>query len=230
MRGKYCIGAAVVLAAGFLLAAFLLWPKSGRAVEDAREAVERGSPVDFEALQAENKDIYAWLYIPGAGISEPLLQRDGDSGYYLTHDDTGTESAGGALFTESAYNRKDFSDTATVIYGRNQEGPFGKLQASYSAPEDLRENGEILVYLPGETIWYQVFAAAPFRNYHLLHYFNFDNEARFRAFIQAVRSVRAIDANWCEDVAAAPGDSLLILSTNRFGSAEHSYLVLAKRL
>lgn len=230
MRGRYWVGAAAVLTACFLLAAFLLWPKNGRAVEAAREAVENGSPVDFDALQAGNKDIYGWLYLPGAGISEPLLQREGDGGYYLTHDAAGAENAGGALFTESAYNRKDFSDTATVIYGRNQEGPFGKLQTSYSAPEDLRENGEIMIYLPGETIRYQVFAAVPFRNYHLLHYFNFDNEARFRAFIQAVRSVRAIDANWCEDAAAAPGDSLLILSTNRFGSAEHSYLVLAKRL
>lgn len=230
MRGKYYIGAAVVLAAGFLLAAFLLWPKSGRAVEDAREAVEHGLPVDFEALQAENEDIYAWLYIPGVGINEPLLQREGDSVYYLTHDDTGAENAGGALFTEGAYNRKDFSDTATVIYGRNQEGPFGRLQASYSAPEDLRENGEIMIYLPEEAIRYQVFAAVPFRNYHLLHYFNFDNETRFRAFLQAVRSVRAVDANWREEAAAEPGDSLLILSTNRFGNAEHSYLVLAKRL
>ena len=230
MRGKYYIGAAVVLAAGFLLAAFLLWPESGRAVEDAREAVEHGLPADFEALQAENEDIYAWLYIPGVGINEPLLQRDGDSVYYLTHDDTGAKNAGGALFTEGAYNRKDFSDTATVIYGRNQEGPFGRLQASYSAPEDLRENGEIMIYLPEEAIRYQVFAAVPFRNYHLLHYFNFDNETRFRAFLQAVRSVRAVDANWREEAAAEPGDSLLILSTNRFGNAEHSYLVLAKRL
>lgn len=38
-------------------------------------------PVDFAALQAENKDIYAWLYIPGTGINEPLVQREDDSYY-----------------------------------------------------------------------------------------------------------------------------------------------------
>lgn len=230
MRNKCWVAAGVILSACFLLAAFLLWPKSARAVEEARKAAEHGSPVDFDALQTENADIYAWMYISGAGINEPLLQREGDTFYYLTHDCVGAEDGGGALFTESAYNQKDFSDTATVIYGKNQEGPFGQLQSVYSAPEDLMENGEIMIYLPEETIRYQVFAAAPFRNYHLLHYFNFDNETRYQAFLQAIRSVKAIDANWREDAAAGPGDRLLILSTNRFGNADQSYLVIAKRL
>lgn len=230
MRSKCWAGAGSILAACFLLAAFLLWPKNTRSVEEARRVAEHGLPVDFDALQADNADIYAWLYIPGTGINEPLLQKEGDSFYYLTHDCVGAEDSGGALFTESTYNHKDFSDTATVIYGRNQAGPFGPLQSMYSAPEDLLEKGEIMIYLPGETIRYQVFAAVPFRNYHLLHYFNFGNESRFQAFMQAIRSVKAIDANWREDAAASPGDQLLILSTNRFGSADQSYLVLAKKL
>lgn len=233
--------AAVLLAAVLLLAAFLLWPGDGRVVDDVRAAVayaaqtengEYACPVDFAALQAENKDIYAWLYIPGAGISEPLLQREGDSFYYLTHDCVGGEEECGALFTESAYNRKDFSDTATVIYGKNTSGErlFGTLQAEYSSAEGLRKNEEIIVYLPQETIRYQAFAAAPFRSYHLLHYFNFDNSTRYQAFLQAVRSVKAVDANWNEDVSAGPDSPLLILSTNRFRNADGSYLVLAKRI
>ena len=101
--------------------------------------------------------------------------------------------------------------------------------ASYSSLEGLIKNAEIIIYLPGETLRYEAFAAMPFRNYHLLHYFDFSNETRFQAFMQAAHSVKAVDANWNEAVTVMPGDCLLILSTTRFGSADTTYLVLAKR-
>lgn len=239
MKGKYGAGAALVLCA--LWAAALLWPGDSRVIEAARDAVESpwtnsagtsGCPVDFSALQAENGDIYAWLYIPGTGINEPLVQREGDSYYYLSHNSAGRRDASGALFTEAAYNGKDFSGPAVVIYGRSTaEGRlFDGLQAAYSSPEGLAEYDEVLVYLPEETLRYQVFAAAPFRSCHLLHYFRFEKEERFRAFLQAVDSVKAIDANRNGDVAVAPGDRLLILSTPRAGGSDMSYLVLARRV
>ena len=127
MKGKYWAGATAAILC-VLCAAVLLWPKGSRVIEQTRVAVENAAacgdesdhcPVDFAALQEENKDIYAWLYIPGTGINEPLVQRGDDSYYYLTHDSAGKEDQSGALFTETAYNQKDFSDPAVVIYGKN---------------------------------------------------------------------------------------------------------------
>ena len=237
VKRKYWAGAALVLCV--LCAAALLWPKGNRVLEATRDAVENtdsaGSyacPVDFSALQAENTDIYAWLYIPGVGINEPLVQREDDSYYYLSHDSAGKKDSSGALFTEAAYNQKDFSDPAVVVYGMNTAKGrlFDGLQAAYSSPDGLKDFGEIIIYLPEETLRYQVFAACPFRSYHLLHYFNFGNENRYRAFLQAVDSVKTIDANRNRDVAITPEDPLLILSTPRTGSSNMSYLVLAKRI
>lgn len=239
MKRKIWIGG-VIAAALILCAAVSLWPAGGRAIEAARAAVVRAAqgadapgvcPIDFAALQKENPDIYAWLYIPGTGINEPLLQRDGDSSYYLTHDSMGHVDEGGALFTESAYNQTDFTDSATVIYGKNRKPKrlFGSLQAMYSSAQALKEHSEVFIYMPGEAIRYEVFAAAPFRSYHLLHYFNFSNENRFRAFLQAMDSVKTIDANRNRDVTVTPGDQLLILSTTRTGDPSKCYLVLAKR-
>ena len=57
-------------------------------------------PVDFEALQAENPDIYAWITIPGTNVDYPILQREGDNGYYLNHSVDGAGSIAGAIFTE----------------------------------------------------------------------------------------------------------------------------------
>lgn len=240
MKGKYWAGAAAAVVLCFLCAAFLLWPKGNRVIEQARAAVENAAvsgnesdhcPVDFAALQAENKDIYAWLYIPGTGINEPLVQREDDSCYYLTHDSAGKEDQSGALFTEAAYDQKDFSDPAVVIYGKNTTKGrlFDGLQAAYSSPAGLEEYKEVIIWLPEEELRYEAFAAAPFRNYHLLHYFNFENETRYRAFLQAVDSVKTMDANRNKGITVTPGDPLLILSTTRAGSSSMSYLVLAKR-
>ena len=240
MKKKRQAGAAAIALLCALCAAALLWPEGIWVIEEARAAVESAPPdgaggyvcpVDFAALQNVNKDIYAWLYIPGAGINEPLVQREDDSYYYLTHNSAGREEASGALFTESAYNSRDFSAPATVIYGKNtaRKRLFAELQAAYSSAEGLEEYAEIIIYLPEEELRYQVFAAAPFRSYHLLHYFNFSNEDRRRVFLQAVDSVRTVDANWNEAVGVAPGDSLLILSTTRSGNSAMSYLVLARR-
>lgn len=189
------------------------------------------SPVDFDTLQAGNSDIYGWLYIPGTEVNEPLLQRDGDSQYYLNHNSLGLEDDSGALFTESAYNSKDFSDTATVIYGKNtEEGRlFGDLQALYSSNAGLQEHKEIIVYLPDEEIHYEVFAAVPIRSNHLLYYYDFDNSKRYEMFLEVVNAVRTVDAHRDDLVEVAPGDQLLILQTNRGHSSLICYLVLAKR-
>lgn len=43
--------------------------KSGLAWETAADG-----HVDFDVLQKENPDIFAWLYVPGTGIDAPILQ------------------------------------------------------------------------------------------------------------------------------------------------------------
>ena len=239
MKRKYWAGLAAVTVLCLLCAAVLLLLRGNRTIEQTRAAVERAAQsgdgdysIDFYALQAVNEDIYAWLYIPGTGINEPLVQREDDSYYYLTHDSAGKKYESGALFTEAAYNQKDFSDPAVVIYGKNtaQGRLFDGLQAVYSSPEGLKEYQKVLIYLPEEVLRYEVFEAAPFRSYHLLHYFNFGNENRFRAFLQAVDSVKTLDANRNMDVTVSPGDSLLVLSTTRLGAPTQVFLVLAKKV
>lgn len=246
MKRRYIIGG--IAAAIVLLLAAIFLPRLGmiraaRAEKAARAAVAQtgaqtqtsgdgyASPVNFDALRAGNSDIYAWLYIPGAGISEPLLQREGDSSYYAQHNSMGGADADGALFTDSQHSAKDFSGLATVIYGKNTwEGRlFSGLQAAYSSASGLRENSEIIVYLPGEEIHFTALAAAPFRNYDISYYFNFNVPARYQTFLDLIRSIRTVDSHWNDEVDITTSDQLLILSTPRSGNTNTSYLVLAKR-
>lgn len=116
-------------------------------------------PVDFEALQAENPDIYAWITIPGTNVDYPILQREGDNGYYLNHSVDGAGSIAGAIFTED-YNSKDFTDPNTIIYGHNMKnGSMFRTLHNYSDREFFDNNRDITIYMPDKILHYTIFAA-----------------------------------------------------------------------
>ena len=75
-------------------------------------------PVDFDSLQKENPDIYAWITIPDTVIDYPIVQSSEDNSYYLDHSAQKTESVNGAIYSEN-YNKKDFDDPITLLYGHN---------------------------------------------------------------------------------------------------------------
>lgn len=189
------------------------------------------SPVDFEALWEVNPDIYAWLYIPGTEINYPLLQREGDGAYYLNHNSECAEDKNGALFTESQYNNRDFNDPATAVYGHHMRSGamFGRLQACYSEEGGLERYRDILVYLPDQEQHYEVFAALPFENDHILYYYDFKQASDFQAFLNRVNSVRRVGASVSQEIQVTTEDQLLILSTCLSGNNKKRYLVLARR-
>ena len=65
-------------------------------------------PVDFAQLQAEAPDIYAWLELPDTGIDDPVLQRAGADLFYNSHNAYGQYYMCGAVFSQSAYNGRNF--------------------------------------------------------------------------------------------------------------------------
>ena len=77
-------------------------------------------PVDFDSLQKENPDIYAWITIPDTVIDYPIVQSSEDNAYYLNHSAEKTDSASGAIYSEN-YNKKNFDDPITLLYGHNMK-------------------------------------------------------------------------------------------------------------
>ena len=88
-------------------------------------------PVDFAQLQAEAPDIYAWLELPDTGIDDPVLQRAGADLFYNSHNAYGQYYMCGAVFSQSAYNGRNFDSPMTVLYGHStvlgQPGAFMEL-------------------------------------------------------------------------------------------------------
>lgn len=187
------------------------------------------SSIDFASLQAQNQDIYGWLRIPGTEFDFPLVQRQGDDSFYLTHDSDGNESSAGAIFTESAYNSTTMEDPVTVAYGHQMHAGtmFGKLQETYSQEDALEDYGEVIVYLPEKELHYQVFAAVPYDNRHILYNYDCTDSRRFNAFLNSIYEVREIGAQFNSGVTVSTDDKVLVLSTCLAGNSQRRYLVLA---
>ena len=186
-------------------------------------------PIDFASLQGVNPDIYGWLCIPGTEFDFPLVQRQGDDSFYLTHDSDGNESSAGAIFTESAYNSTTMEDPVTVAYGHQMHAGtmFGKLQETYSQENALEDYGEVIVYLPEKELHYQVFAAVPYDNRHIFYNYDCTDSRRFNAFLNSIYEVREIGAQFNSEVTVSTGDKVLVLSTCLAGNSQRRYLVLA---
>lgn len=187
-------------------------------------------PVDFEALQAINSDVYAWLNIPDTEISYPILQNAEDDTYYLRRNMERESDSNGVLYTESSYNSKDFNDPLTIIYGHNMSSGkmFGTLQSTFSSQESLDKHSEMIIYLPDRELRYTVFAAVPYDNRHILYNYDFTDKRTFRLFFQELLSVRELEAVYAEDAVVTADEKVLILSTCLSGNRNNRFLVCGK--
>lgn len=221
----------LVLAIAYLLLLWEPWRKHEKPTQPINlEDDVYVSPIDFAALQARNPDIYGWLEIPGTEISYPLLQSATDDSLYLDHDEYGEYSINGSLFTEHAYNKTDFSDRITVVYGHHMLNGtmFSNLQKYYSDPEQFAKLSEIVVYLPTKELHFHVFAAVPYDSRHIMMTYAPVDAPMVRSFLHSIYSVSGIDANFDESNIATKEDTILILSTCLQGNRQNRYLVAAK--
>ena len=197
---------------------------------DPLAAYWNGSSVDFDKLKKINPDIYAWLSIPGTGVSYPILQRAGDDSFYLNHDMYGNESKYGAVYSQSEYNANDFSDMGTVLYGHrvNSYDMFGQLQTIYSDAATFGLYPDIYIYMPDQTLHFTIFAAVPYDDRHILYNYDFDNAYWYDKFLDSIYAVRRFGANFNQDIEVSTDDKLLVLSTCLQGTTGGDrFLVLA---
>lgn len=183
-------------------------------------------PIDFDTLQEKYPEVYAWIRIPGTKIDYPIVQREGDSNYYLNHNLDGKETAEGAIFTQD-YNKKDFTDPNTVIYGHNMKnGSMFQGLHDYQDRKFFKENQEVLVYLPDQILHYQIFAAYIYDNRHLLQNFDFHNKEVYQDYLNHILSQKAVDTNIDTSADVTCEDQIITMSTCN-GNDNERYLVQA---
>lgn len=181
-------------------------------------------PVDFVKLKKINPDIYAWINIPGTVIDYPILRRENDNAYYLTHTVENKKSAYGAIYTED-YNDMDFADFNTVIYGHNMKNGsmFGSLR-KYRNRTFFDENREINIYMPGRIMKYRIFAAHIVDDRHILLSYDFTNESVRNEYISDIFSNKGMSSYFDSQTGVTADDRIITLSTCT-GKTEERYLV-----
>jgi len=186
---------------------------------------ENTDKIDWDLLQEQNPDIYAWLNVPGTPIDYPIVQSQTEEGFYLTHDADKEENIYGAIYTEKI-NKKDFTNWMTVVYGHNMRdgSMFGSLK-KFADPGFFKEHDKIIIYLPSdEVLTYQIAAAYEYPADHLISTFDLQTEEKADAYFQKVRGfVEQYEGNYREKVQLkAPA---ITLSTCTAGDSSFRYLV-----
>lgn len=173
--------------------------------------------------------VMAWLEIPGAAFTQPVMYNAEDDAYYAKHGADGAENAWGAVYIQTRYNAADGSDPVTILYGSSaaEGAPFRKLQETFSGSFDSCKT--LYMHMPDGTRTYTVFAALPYTSIHILHYYDFRNARRYETFFDGVFSTRVLGMHLDEANRPEAGeDQVLILSTGLRGDSLQRYLVMAK--
>lgn len=141
--------------------------KSSAAALEAREAWQKAplysSPVNFEALRAQNPEVVGWMSAPLLGIDEPVVQAR-DNERYLSEAFSGGHSRGGAVFLDCECD-PELEGEHVVIYGHNlsEGGVFTPLEALKKQEHFERCRDDITLYTPARAIPLRIVAveAAP---------------------------------------------------------------------
>lgn len=184
---------------------------------------------DFDELRAENKDIYAWITVPGTQVDYPVLQSETDN-YYLDRNLDHSQGYPGCIYTNKV-NAKDFSDYNVVLYGHNMKNGsmFGCLH-SFEEREFFDENRQIIVYTEDRRLTYEIYAAVKFTDAYIPAYYEVTTPEGRDAFLQDLRkeSGGSSVSHIREDMEILPEDRLITLSTCVNGERPKRYLVVGK--
>ena len=182
----------------------------------------------FAELLRYNPDTVGFLTIGGI-VDLPVVQRENDNEYYLTHAYSGEEAREGALFLDGA-NR--LSDENLIVYGHNMRNGtmFGKL-SSFGEREFLLENAVVrfdTLYENALYVPFAMFEASMDEND--THYFDvrqivFD-ETSFELFVLKLRGRSVFDV----PVEVEYGDQLLTLVTCSYNDDDGRYIVALRKL
>lgn len=185
------------------------------------------NPIDFDALEEINTDLYAWIRIPDTNIDYPIAQREGDDSYYLTHDMYQQSRVAGCIYTEEC-NSKEFDDPNTVIYGHNMKNKsmFQNLHL-FADSEFFEEHPYVYIYTPDHVRVYEIFAAYTYDDRHIMYSFDFTDPDVFEEYLNDIYEVRSMSKNLREDVEVTVNDKIITLATCVGGQPQSRYLVQA---
>ena len=173
------------------------------------------NPIHFQELQKKNKDVYAWITIPGTDVDYPVVQAsaDKDDNFYLDHNIEQEYEFSGMIYSQRL-NRKSFNDSVTVLYGHNMLN--GSMFATLHRFEDeqfFQKHDTITVYTPGHILTYRIVSAYIYDNRHILNTFDFSQKKDLKAYFNSITNPKSMVKNVRDNLSLSTRDHILTLST-----------------
>ncbi|MBQ7482180.1 MAG: class B sortase [Lachnospiraceae bacterium] len=195
---------------------------------DLNALIPQDKDVDITSLKSRNPDIYAWLYIPEAGIDEPILQNSEDVNYYITHNADGEPDENGSVFTQML-NSKDFSDNLTVIYGHNSgdDKGFSNLKV-FGDPDYFAKYPYIYIYTEDRILVYKTFAAYESDDKLIILFYGTQDDELYHIYLSNIEEYAGIGGRLDKDEWPLPSDRIITLSTGVTEREDRRFLVQAK--
>ena len=192
------------------------------------DAVANGTAPDFAKLREANPDIIAWLWIPDAGVNDPILRHPEDDAFYRGHAWDGAQSSFGALYVEAKYNGEDFSDPVTVVYGSSDASKklFASLQKTFSV--DGIAQRQITLFTPEGKREYKAGQAGAFDIRHLMSsYVHFRNRQNIPYFMEELQNYHTMTKQHDPAASITKDTDLLVLSTHLLENENQRFIVVA---
>lgn len=185
--------------------------------------------IDFEALKEKNPDIFAWIYIPDAAIDCPVLQSEQSDTFYENHNAYGEEDDAGAVYIELA-NLTSMCDFNTVLHGKtgtDQTGLFAGLY-KFADPDFFDSHEYAYLYLDGNVLTYEIFAAYERENTSLIRTYDFTYLSGCEQFLGDLYGTRDMEMNLREGWENVNAYNFVItLTTQKEENAEKQFVVVA---
>lgn len=178
--------------------------------------------IDFNKLKEINQDVVGWIKFDEPSIINYPVVHSHNNREYLKKLFGEGKNTYGTLFVDM-YNRGDFIDRNTVIYGHRMKSGsmFGQLE-KYADEEFYKQNPYFYIYTPdGKESIYQIFSAGVVKytsdNYKKV--FNSDEE--FLSFIETIKA----SSNYQTDAQINADSKVITLSTCTIDSNEDRFVV-----
>lgn len=197
---------------------------SAIAAESAKDA-----NIDFAKLKEENPDLFAWIYIPETQIDCPVFQSGKGDDFYSSHNAYGEDDPLGAVYIELA-NLTSMCDFNTVLHGNtgaNEDAPFADLY-QFADPVFFDGNETIYLYLDGNVLTYEIFAAYERENTSLIREYDFTYSSGCQQFLDDLYSTRDMSMNLREGWDfITPYHYLITLTTQKEDTPDKQFVVVA---
>lgn len=180
-----------------------------------------------------NKDMVAWLQIPGTVIDYPVMWTPRDENYYLNRGFDKKQNQNGCLILDTD-SSLDPLTTNLIIHGHNMKSGamFGNL-TDYEKVSYYEDHKEIILYTEGVQRKYEVIAV--FRSqvfkktdkvFKFYQFFQADTQKEFDDFYNNIKALSLYDTG----VTAEFGDNFITLSTCVYHVTNGRFVVVAKEV